>query len=195
MGDPTIPGRARRRLRRPVPERCFRYTPARMSAAETTCPGCGLQMPRGQATYDGSFHASPECWSVFTEVIGAEFGNAPLFGLVHQLTVDAYAVQHAGGPHPDKSVDVHLTGLHLVLERGLRPVDVPLRLQRLVAATHAWPHFDPPVARGKLTVADIALAGPAGHAETVRRWAAETWQRWNAHHAAVAEMACKTFGD
>jgi hypothetical protein len=165
-----------------------------MSAHETTCPGCGLGMPHGRTTYDGYFHASPECWSVFTEVIGAEFGNAPLFGLVHQLTVDSYAVQHAGGPHPDKSVDVHLVGLHLVLARGLRPVDVPPRLQRLASATREWPHFDPPASRGTLTVADVALAGPEAHASTVCRWAEETWQRWREHHDAVAALAARAFG-
>jgi hypothetical protein len=165
-----------------------------MPAPDTTCPGCGLRMPRGRTAYDGSFHASPECWSVFTEVIGAEFGDAPLFGLVHQLTVDAYAVQHAGGPHPDKSVDVHLVGLHLVLARGLRPVDVAPRLQRLASATRDWPHWEPPEGRGTLTVADVALAGRENHAPTVRRWAEETWQRWSPHHAAVAELAQRAFG-
>ncbi|MEA2336312.1 MAG: hypothetical protein QOE82_319 [Thermoanaerobaculia bacterium] len=34
-----------------------------------------------RATYDGYFNCSPECWSVFTEVIGREFSNAVLFGV------------------------------------------------------------------------------------------------------------------
>src|ERR1041384_6466827 len=82
----------------------------------TTCPGCGLEMPaRPDAPPDGYYNTTRECWSVFTEVVGAEFANALLFGRAHQLTVDTYAVQHAGGPHPDNSpalcaaprVDVH----------------------------------------------------------------------------------------
>ena len=51
------------------------------------------------ANYRAYFNASPECWSVFTEVLGSEFSSALLFGQVHQLTVDTYAVQHAGGKH------------------------------------------------------------------------------------------------
>src|SRR5258706_9429501 len=101
---------------------------------ESRCPGCGLSMPPiGAATYDGYFNTSQECWSVFTEVIGAEFSNAALFGQVHQLTVDAYAVQHAGGRHPHKSVCIHLTGLYLVLERGRPPPSVPPHLPELAA--------------------------------------------------------------
>jgi hypothetical protein len=81
---------------------------------ESRCPGCGLPITADpRATYDGYFNCSPECWSIFTEVIGREFSNAVLFGQVHHLTVEAYAVQHAGGSHPDKSVDIHLAGLYL----------------------------------------------------------------------------------
>jgi len=42
-----------------------------MSASESVCPGCGLKMPRrDNALYDGGYNTSPECWDVFTEVIG-----------------------------------------------------------------------------------------------------------------------------
>ena len=62
-----------------------------------TCPGCGVEMPLSEWSYDRKFNASAECWSLFEEVLAAEFQNAVLFGQVHQLTVDTYAVQHAGG--------------------------------------------------------------------------------------------------
>jgi len=162
-------------------------------ALETTCPGCGLRMPAGHgAVYDGYFNTSPECWSVFTEVVGEEFGNAVLFGQAHQLTVDAYAVQHAGGRHPDKSVDVHLSGLHLVLEHGKSPPEVAPLLKRLADAVREWPHFPPPAATSGLTVLDVALAsGPLEHAERVRAWASGVWKTWSASHAGVAELVAR----
>jgi hypothetical protein len=102
-------------------------------------------MPRNSRVPNtGYYNASDECWSLFTEVIGAEFSNAVLFGQVHQLTVDAYAVQHAGGPHPDKSVAVHLSGLYLALERGIPPTSIAPLLQQLATRIHDWPHFEPP---------------------------------------------------
>lgn len=157
---------------------------------ERGCPGCGLELPRSHRTYDGYFNTSPECWSVFEEVLGAEYQNAPLFGQVHQLTVDAYAVQHAGGPHPDKSVCVHLVGLHLALERGIAPVHVPPYLQRLASHVRSWPHFPAPPSRGPLTVFDVAMAeSPLQHAERSRAWARQVWSDWARHHEEIASLA------
>lgn len=146
-------------------------------------------MPLSGHSYDRKFYASAECWSLFEEVLAAEFQNAVLFGQVHQLTVDTYAVQHAGGQHPDKSVCVHLVGLHLVLERGVAPVRVPPLLQ-LLASRVSWPHLDPPVRGASLTVYDVALADSLQtHVLRVREWAAEVWRAWSRHHEAARELA------
>jgi hypothetical protein len=160
-----------------------------MSATRiTTCPGCGLERPSSDRPYDRKFHASAECWALFEQVITAEFQDAVLFGQVHQLTVDAYAVQHAGGRHPDKSVCVHSAGLCRVLERGFPPMNVAAQLQRLVRRA-SWPHFEPPAARAKLTVGDVALAdSPPAHAALVREWAGQVWQAWSAHHDVVRQI-------
>lgn len=105
-----------------------------MTDATTTCPGCGLELPADPAAvFDGYYHVAPECWRVYTEVLGCEFGDVVLFGQVHQLTVDTYAVQHAGGPHPGKSVAVHLAELHRMLAHGNKPPDVARRMQRLAS--------------------------------------------------------------
>jgi len=145
------------------------------------CPGCGLERPASGRGYDRKFNASAECWSVFEEVLAAEFGNAVLFGQVHQMTVDAYAVQHAGGRHPDKSVCIHLAGLYLMLEKGLAPTMVPPLLRR-IARRRSWPRLDPPAARASMTVLDVALAGSVpAHIDRVRRWAAEVWRIWAPH--------------
>jgi hypothetical protein len=154
------------------------------------CPGCSLEMPEGRGTLESYYNTSPECWSVYTEVLGAEFQNAPLFGQVHSLTVDAYAAQHAGGRHPDKSVCIHLIGLHLVLDRGVAPTGVARHHQRLATAVKAWPHFPPPENRGTLTVYDVATAASSEeHARLVRLWAAQVWQAWRDHHPAISALA------
>src|SRR6266849_3874699 len=150
-----------------------------MAVQMTTCPGCGLEMPLSKRSYDRKFHASAECWSVFEEVLAVEFQNAVLFGQVHQLTVDAYAVQHAGGQHPDKSVDIHLCGLHLTLVESMKPVTVPPILQRIASTIDAWPHFAPPARISEVTVCDVALSKMmADHIEMVKRWARLVWSTW-----------------
>lgn len=144
---------------------------------------------RATAAYDGYYNTSPECWAVYTEVLAAEFGNAPLFAQVHQLTVDTYAVQHPGGDHPDKSIFVHLAGLHLVLDRGYAPMRVPPLLQELVRTVPEWPHFETPPDLGPLTVLDVALAGsPEAHVQVVREWAGTLREAWKPCQATVARL-------
>ena len=156
-------------------------------SAESLCPGCGLTMPAGSAIpYDGYFNASAECWSVFTEVVGREFSNAILFGQVHQVTVDAYAVQHAGGRHPDKSVDIHLAGLCLVLDRGVAPTAVAPRLQALASAISGWPHLEPPAIAWRQTIFDVAMADD--HIAAVREWSACVWEAWSPQRDRVTAL-------
>ena len=153
---------------------------------ETTCPGCGLRMPASDKPYDGKFNASAECYSVFTEVIGAEFSNVVLFSQAHQVTVDAYAVQHAGGPHPDKSVDIHFAGLHLHFAHGVKPTAIAPMLQALATRTTHWPHLEPPAFRGSMTIFDVAIA--ESHIDAVRAWSRGVWEAWSQHHDAIAEL-------
>lgn len=143
----------------------------------------------GVARYDGYFNTSPECWKIFTDVLASEYSNAVLFGQTHQLTVDTYAVQHAGGAHPDKSVTIHLAGLYLVLERNLKPPGVPKRLQRLSDSIETWPHFPAPDARVPMTILDIADAtSPEEQVVLVREWSRSVWEAWSPYHAEVARL-------
>ena len=157
---------------------------------ETCCPGCGLVMPVSDTVvYEGYYNTSPECWSVFTEVVGSEFNNVVLFGQAHQLTVDAYAAQHAGSAHPDKSVVIHLSGLYLVLERRVPATRIPQCHQRLANTVDTWPRFVAPGERGATTVFDVAMCdSPEGHIQTVREWADGVWAAWAPYHADVEEF-------
>jgi len=156
--------------------------------AESQCPGCGLLMPAGNSIpYDGYFNASDECWSLFTEVIGREFSNAVLFGQVHHLTVEAYAVQHPGGLHPDKSIDIHLAGLYLMMERNVAPSDVAPCMQKLAERVRDWPHLDPPPPDAwKQTIFDVAMADD--HVAAVREWSAGVWAAWSSQRDRVVAL-------
>ena len=155
---------------------------------ESICPGCRLRMPVGDTPYNGYYNTSDECWTVYSEVLGTEFSNALIFSQVHQLTVDTYAVQHTGGSHPDKSVDVHLAGLYLALVLGVPSIQIPGHLQQIVRSVgRGWPHFTPPRSTGPMDISSIAMASnPAEHVNRCRRWAAVVWDSWNTHHTAVA---------
>jgi hypothetical protein len=163
----------------------------------TTCPGCALQLPGSGLPWDRRRNASPECWQLYGEVQGFALHHLELVRDVHQLTVDAYAAQHAprkvGGDVPPISVAYALVGLHLALDRGLSGIGVRAAHQRMGKPDPSWPRLPIPERVGALTVFDVAAAGAmvgsvAGHATAVRAWAAAVWQAF-ARHAAVAVLA------
>ena len=158
---------------------------------EAICPGCGLKMPAHEATAPprSYYNTNAECWDLYTEVLGEEYSNAVLFGQVHQLTVDTYAVQHAGGPHPNKSLDIHLFGLYLAFEKGIRSPYIPPLLQRLATDIKVWPHYEPPTERVALTVFDVAFCSATeDHIRIVSEWAQSVWMTWSDYHAEVAKI-------
>lgn len=151
-----------------------------------TCPDCGLTLPAGSGEVHPYLGASASCWALYGEVLAREYAD-PRYMKVHRLTVDAYAAQHPGKPERRsiQSVWVHLAGLYLTLERGLRPDFVRRVMESIIERSDTLSWLEPPVAYGS-TVADVVVAGDAdGHAELVRRWADDVWAAWRNHQGTV----------
>jgi hypothetical protein len=113
----------------------------------------------------------------------------PAYFRVHQLTVDAYAVQHPGKPERRtiQSVALHLMTLAMVLEDGLDPGRGPRRHKQMVrSGGFEW--LEPPSIEGRTTVLDVLEATTATeHERLVRAWAADVWEAWTPHHGAVRD--------
>jgi hypothetical protein len=144
-------------------------------------------------------NASAECWQVFADVTGFELNHAELVRDFHQLAVDAYGAQHAGGQTPPIRVFFSLVGLHLALDRGQSGTDVRAAHQRLGRRRSSWPLFDPPDQTGTVTAADVAAAGVdagsvAGHAQAMRDWAESVWHAWRPQHPRVIELTQRLLG-
>lgn len=159
-----------------------------------TCPGCDLILPR----VDGPTHAylgsTPACWALYGEVLAREFQDRSLFG-VHQLTVDAYAVQHPGVEQRRtiQSVAVHLMTLALWVEDGADPRAGSVLHARMVARPdYTW--LEPPRPNGTLTVADVHRATAGEHRGAVEAWARSVWQAWDEHHPTVREWIRERLG-
>ncbi|HEX6208845.1 MAG TPA: DUF5946 family protein [Actinomycetota bacterium] len=153
------------------------------------CPGCGVELPQRAGPTHAYFNCSPECWATYGEVAGRVLQDAAVAGRTHQLLVDAYAAQHPGGEHPDKSVAIHLVGLHLMLERGVPPARIPPLYHRMASREGPWPHLPPPQDLGSLTIVDVAGAETSeALAEAVPAWAQSVWSAWSDHHGEVARL-------
>ena len=156
------------------------------------CPGCRAGVPDipeiRRQTYIGS---APGCWLLYSEVLAREYGDFR-YTPAHQLTVDAYAVQHPGVAErrSAQSVAVHLVGLCLSLERGRGPAELPALRQRLVTPKRTFPWLVPPTSVGEVTVVDVHAAETSeAHRVTVDRWARSAWEAWSQHHARVRTWA------
>jgi uncharacterized protein DUF5946 len=154
--------------------------------AMSTCPGCAVVLPEVAGPSHPYMHASPACWATYGEVLARSYQD-PQLRHVHQLLVDAYAVQHPGVPsrRAARSVGIHLMTLCLVLERGADPREGP-RLHKLMVERPIFHWLEPPSSRGDLTVVDVHTAADAsGHIAAVRAWAGSAWEAWRPHHATV----------
>jgi len=163
-------------------------------SAWVPCPGCGLALPGPDERHRG-LNASAACWALYGEVIGRELAHLGLLGGLHQLTVDAYEAQHAGGRARALSVAFGLVGLHLALEEGATGTEVRDAHAYLGRRHRGWPAFDPPLEPAAITVFDIAAAdSPEEHAELVRRWATAVWETWRPVHGAVRRLVEERLG-
>jgi len=159
--------------------------------ANQRCMWCkGVFLEKEGPTHE-YMESTPGCWAAFGRVLAREYEHQRYFA-VHRLTVDAYAVQHPGTPGRQsiQSVGVHLVRLCLFHERHLAPDNANDAM--LAAAKHkAQFHWlEPPHDLGPITVANVdATNGIEEHMSMVRRWAAQMWDVWSSHHAAVRSWA------
>ncbi len=159
-------------------------------AGQETCPGCGIVLPHCDLPTHAYIGASPSCWALFGEVLAKEYQDARYFK-VHQLTVDAYAVQHPGTPsrRSIQSVGVHLAALYLMFVRGVTDHDqIIAHRKRLSKSALFW--LEPPSQPYGLTLLDVRSAStPDEHCTGIEKWARSIWGHWDMHHETVAAWA------
>ncbi|MFO0892775.1 MAG: DUF5946 family protein, partial [Isosphaeraceae bacterium] len=122
------------------------------------CPGCGLRLPRLEdGVANPQVNASAECQRFCHELSLYTLAHGDAF-FIHQVTVDAYAAQHAGPSSKPITVAFALIGLCLLIERGHTGKAVQRAHMRLANRSKRWPSFDAPADRGIVTVAVRAIA-------------------------------------
>lgn len=152
------------------------------------CFSCGAVVPETDGPTHEYMLSSPGCWAVYGEVLAREYRD-PAYMARHQLTVDAYAVQHPGEPTSSsarRSVHVHLASLCAQLELGLGGADATRLLQRLGAEASEPKWLEPPGDLGDVTVADVHRTRDVqAHLDAVERWARSAWEAWSLRHELV----------
>jgi hypothetical protein len=122
------------------------------------------------------------CQEIFNE-LSAQAWSSPARGSVHNLVVDAYAMQHSEEyGRSVKSYIAHLTALCCGVEAaGDRELywQIPRWLDGRVDLVRPQDLPD----RGSLTIADVRNpAREEEYPELVRRWASDVWQAYAVLH-------------
>ncbi len=157
--------------------------------AEGACPGCGLITWETGGPAPAELIASPACYRLYGELLARDYSD-PNYRRVHQMNVDAYAAQHAGG---SSRREVQMVGLCLVTlclfcDHGIDPAEGPALHKQMVAHRPDLTPLAPPPQHGLMTVADVLTARDAAeHERLVRQWACQVWQAWSPHHATIRE--------
>lgn len=139
------------------------------------CPSCGAQLG-GRAG----------CDLVFQQLSAAAWTN-PGAAAVHNLVVDAYAMQHPEEyGRSAKSYFQHLTGLCCAMER---PGDADIYWRIAPSFSRVPVPAKPPLLadRGSVTIADVYTVSPPEYAQAVRHWAATVWAVYGSQHQLARE--------
>lgn len=161
------------------------------------CPGCGLVATEASGPPPVEHTGSGACYALYGELLARSYGD-PGFRQVHQLVVDAYAAQHAGGTsrREIQTVALCLMTLALVIEHDVDPAEGPRLHKQMVRNRQPFRWLQPPPQRHLLTVRDVLAARDMDeHARLVREWARQVWAAWAPHHATIQHWTKLALGD
>ncbi|MBO9727273.1 MAG: hypothetical protein J7623_01415 [Chitinophaga sp.] len=158
-----------------------------MTGNKIICPGCHLHLADEQLAPSDRYNASGECLDLFQQLSARTFAlEHPDFH--HQLAIDAYSAQHAGGIAKGITTAYALIGLYLALE--LRYTGRQVQHIHSIIPKQQWGPITPPGQPAAITVQEVLKAGTndALYA-AIRKWAKSVWDSWALHHEWVKEKA------
>lgn len=143
------------------------------------CFSCGGSFEVNEGPTHKYMLSSPGCWKAYGELLAREYENPLLFGAVHRLTVDAYALQHPGDPsdrRATQSVWIHFSALYLALEKGVSHASLPAIMRKLTSKT--FPPLPPAPQSFSITLADVVAEEDNDYIRSVQRWAESAYSAW-----------------
>jgi hypothetical protein len=159
-----------------------------MCMGKSVCPGCGLALESGGTGLDESYNASRACRRLFDELSAFTLSLRDK-DFIHQLVVDAYAAQHSGPDMKPIATAFALIGLYLTFERGYTGREVQLAHMGLGKTRRERPRFNPPAAKGALTVLDVVRGiSEENYKERLNAWGKSVWLLWLPQHESVSKL-------
>ncbi len=150
------------------------------------CPGCKLKLNNEGLLPNERFNASGECFKLFSELSFFTLSNNDK-RFIHQLIVDAYGAQHAGGCTKDITVIFALIGLCLVVERNYTGKQVQLLHIRI--SKQNWSYLEPPKHPASIKINDVVKVITDSQKELlIHNWVKAVWDSWAEQHNYIRKI-------
>jgi hypothetical protein len=134
------------------------------------------------------YNAATDCLALFHTLSGIHFDEAdPAF--IHQVAVDCYGAQHAGGQAKPIAAVFSLVGLCLHLEHGFTGKQVQSAHTALARAGKNWPLLPVPAAPYPVKVDSVVgCTTPSERTVQLKIWAQATWDAWRSEQMWVRSI-------
>jgi len=152
-----------------------------------TCPGCGAEFESSNTTLEKDFNALTICRNVMYQISYFTLSLQDTYFL-HQLAVDAYAVQHASDRTKPILLTFGLVGLYLVWEKNYTGRQVQKVHMELAKTKKVWPEFAFPVSKTWLTVQDVVSVQDGEKLEMIKTWNNSVWSIWKENAVEKVEV-------
>lgn len=137
------------------------------------CFSCGAETEDVNGSTHKYLLSTPGCWARYNEVLAREYSDYS-YMQVHNLTVDAYSIQHSGLPNPQtiNSANIHLSSLYAHFKQQVAISELGKVKQKLAQFKNEFIWLEPPVDLGYLTINDVWVAeNSVEHCDYVKKWA------------------------
>ena len=158
-----------------------------------TCTWCGLVTEKIEGPTHEYLAATPGCWAKFGEILAREYENFEYMA-VHNLTADAYALQHPGVEEPRtvSSANVHLVSLYAYFEKNIPVHELSQIKQKITKYKNEFVWLAPPDFLTQIKISDVlAASNPEEYKEIIHKWAKYVFDGWGEHHKAANKLLGK----
>jgi len=159
------------------------------------CTYCGIKTEAIGGPVHRYLVSTPGCWRKFGEILAREYEDIRLFKC-HDLTVDAYALQHPGveGNQTINSSNIHLVSLYAYFVMKTDLSELSRIKQNVAKRKREFFWLEPPHDMKELNIGCLNTTdNPDAYCSDVEEWARYVFLKWEEHHE-VARLHFKEMG-
>lgn len=151
------------------------------------CPYCGFTSPEISGPTHEYLLSTPGCWKAYGDILAREYTDIA-YAFHHDLSVDAYALQHYGvkSQQTIRSANIHLISLYAYFISERETSELSMIKQKASQLKDLFVWLDPPKDMSPINIQSLLdCSDPDKYAQAVKDWAKYIFDSWEDHHDTV----------